>query len=720
MTFQRRPLGFETLEARRVLSGVATPVLANTVFVNIPDNLTGRPGQQVVAPVNIDNATGLRGVEIRISYDTQILDVDASGLVVGSVWQGTDADVLANVDDATGSIVAWVFASEGISSGTGSLVTIQFAVRNDAPIGTSTRIDLERVRLNEGDIVADPEPIPGPDSTDGRITVVSAEQTARVSGTVYADTNENNQPDSFEGVPRVRILLTSLNGGQQRETFTDDLGQYEFRDLDAGAYRIEQQQPAAFLDGGPNQLAVQVTAGQELSGQNFRELGLRPEYVYNRLFSTPVMPVGSTDWIGSIRRIVADADEAANETSSLAVQTTTQTAAPVSPVTSSPPTDSVPAAGPAADAQPVSAATPQQLAAPPQSAALSAASVAEPAPAVLSDFPETPVLPAFAATPAATAAVNIPADLTAGPGQQITVPVNIDNPAGLRGVEIRINYDTQLLDTDSAQVLLGPLWAGSDAQVVANVNDTAGTILAWVYASEALGAGGGSLLQIRFTASNDAPVGTTTRIDFAGVGMNEGEIVADPEPEPGPDSTDGLITFVAIETTARVSGTVFADTNENNQPDPLEGVPRVRITLKSTDGAQELSTFTDDSGVYEFRDLSAGSYVIEQQQPAAFLDGGPNELSVQITEGQQLADQDFRERGLRPEFVYNRLYSTAALPVGSAAWINTLRNIIDDAETAPEEAEELNLLAANLVHASQHTGMQPVDLVFDNSGNWLE
>ena len=64
---------------------------------------------------------------------------------------------------------------------------------------------------------------------------------------------------------------------------------------------------------------MQVTAGQELSGQDFRERGLRPEYVYNRLFSTPVMPVGSTNWISSVRRIVGDADEAASETSSLPV-----------------------------------------------------------------------------------------------------------------------------------------------------------------------------------------------------------------------------------------------------------------------------------------------------------------------------------------------------------------------------------------------------------------
>ena len=98
----------------------------------------------------------------------------------------------------------------------------------------------------------------------------------------------------------------------------------------------------------------------------------------------------------------------------------------------------------------------------------------------------------------------------------------------MRGVEIAINYDTQLLNTDSNGVLLGPLWEGTDAEVVANVNDATGSIVAWIFASEGLEAGSGSLLQVRFDANSEAPVGTATSIDLARVRMNEGEIVANP------------------------------------------------------------------------------------------------------------------------------------------------------------------------------------------------
>jgi hypothetical protein len=74
--------------------------------------------------------------------------------------------------------------------------------------------------------------------------------------------------------------------------------------LTAGNYRIEQTQPNAFIDGGQNALTVSVTAIQNLAGQNFRELGLKPAFLSNRLLTTLVMPVGSDNWQSSIAQIV--------------------------------------------------------------------------------------------------------------------------------------------------------------------------------------------------------------------------------------------------------------------------------------------------------------------------------------------------------------------------------------------------------------------------------
>ena len=66
-------------------------------------------------------------------------------------------------------------------------------------------------------------------------------------------------------------MLTPAADGELRTAYTDDTGSYQFSDLAAGSYRIEQPQPAAFLDGGPNELSVQITTGQQLAGQDFRE-----------------------------------------------------------------------------------------------------------------------------------------------------------------------------------------------------------------------------------------------------------------------------------------------------------------------------------------------------------------------------------------------------------------------------------------------------------------
>jgi hypothetical protein len=102
---------------------------------------------------------------------------------------------------------------------------------------------------------------------------------------VYADTNTNNAPDTTEGVPGVKISLFNGTGTLLQETFTDSDGWYEFRELPAGEYRLVEQQPAAMIDGGVTELNVSLAADDDRSDLHFREIGLRPEYVFNRLLA---------------------------------------------------------------------------------------------------------------------------------------------------------------------------------------------------------------------------------------------------------------------------------------------------------------------------------------------------------------------------------------------------------------------------------------------------
>ncbi|MFG0263763.1 MAG: cohesin domain-containing protein [Rhodopirellula sp. JB055] len=282
-----RRLSVESLEGRRLLAAV-----------NIPDDLTSAPDAIVSVPVNIDSATGVRAAEIRLSYDTSVLDLDADDIDFGSVW-GTDGDtqVTANVDDAAGTVVIFVSASSALTDVSGSLVELPFSVASDAVVDSTSVLDLTEVSLNEGQITVDPSPVSGTDSTDGLITITAAATgDDSISGFVYADADNDNSLGTGEAIPGVTITLTNTSTGAELQTTTDVDGSYEFTDLAPGEYEIVQSQPVAYLDSGDNELTVTLVEGTTLEDQNFRELGLLPQFIFNRLHTNTVMPVGSDNW----------------------------------------------------------------------------------------------------------------------------------------------------------------------------------------------------------------------------------------------------------------------------------------------------------------------------------------------------------------------------------------------------------------------------------------
>ncbi|MCA9120283.1 MAG: carboxypeptidase regulatory-like domain-containing protein [Planctomycetaceae bacterium] len=313
-----RRLGFESLETRRLLTAV-----------DIPDDLTGQVLALVSTPLNIDNASGIRAAEVRLAYDTTQLDISESDVLAGNVWSSdATVDVVASVDDAAGTIVVSIFAANALPVTSGSLVEFRFTIQSGATVGASTVIDLTEVRLNEGAITLDVTPQPGSDATDGRITVTEDDNPptgdAMVSGTVYADVNTNNQADSTEGLSGITVTLVNTVTNAQVQTTTQSDGSYQFANVSPGTYRIQESQPAAYIDGGVNEIAVELIANQNLTGQDFRELGLRPEFIYNRLFTTLVMPIGSTNWIAEVQQINADAESGVSNAQTVTVSNTPQ------------------------------------------------------------------------------------------------------------------------------------------------------------------------------------------------------------------------------------------------------------------------------------------------------------------------------------------------------------------------------------------------------------
>jgi|GEM_PF-2043680 len=304
MSTLARRLRLENLESRRLLAAV-----------HIPDDLVGQVGAEVAAPVVIDSAQGVRGAEIRIKYDPTLLTLTPADVTAGTAWQSVeDTQVVANVDQATGTVTVFVSASAGLPDVQGTLVVFAFDVRDQATPGTETAIDLVEVRLNEGAIVVNPSPIAGPDPTDGSILIGDQPgESDRIAGFVYADTNNDNLPGALEGIPGVTLTLINVQNGAQRQTTTDDNGAFEFTQVAAGRYRVVQTQPLAYLEGGANELTVDLAAGQNLEDQNFRELGLRAAFVYNRLLTTTALPIGSPSWVEVLRQINVDAASDAAE-----------------------------------------------------------------------------------------------------------------------------------------------------------------------------------------------------------------------------------------------------------------------------------------------------------------------------------------------------------------------------------------------------------------------
>ena len=81
-------------------------------------------------------------------------------------------------------------------------------------------------------------------------------------------------------------------------TTTDSTGAYRFDNVAPGSYVIEESQPSPYLDGaespskpgvvsGHDQFFITLAAGQNITGNNFGERGLRPEFIGRPNFFEP-------------------------------------------------------------------------------------------------------------------------------------------------------------------------------------------------------------------------------------------------------------------------------------------------------------------------------------------------------------------------------------------------------------------------------------------------
>ncbi|MHB1033589.1 MAG: Ig-like domain-containing protein [Pirellulales bacterium] len=127
-----------------------------------------------------------------------------------------------------------------------------------------------------------------------------------------------------------------------------------------------------------------------------------------------------------------------------------------------------------------------------------------------------------------------------------------------------------------------------------------------------------------------------------------------------------------------VSGLVWCDTNGNGLKDAGEwGLPGAIVTLKGVDDqgtTVQMALLTDYDGAYLFEGLRAGTYEVNETQPAAMFDGpdyagtsggtvANDRISgIIVTANTRSINNNFSERGLKPQFVSLSLFLASTPP----------------------------------------------------------
>ncbi|WP_341405633.1 SdrD B-like domain-containing protein [Luteolibacter soli] len=234
------------------------------------------------------------------------------GTISGTVWADTNNDDTGDVGIA--GVVLTLFTdpnadgnpADGVQYGsTTATITGGTYSFTNLPPGAYVVVETQPsgyFTVTDGDTTSPGDDAANSSTTDNRIPVAVAanetdtgndfleEQPGAISGTVWADTNNDNTGDV--GISGVVLTLKDSSGndidsdpntgGVQPTTVTTGVGgAYTFSNLPPGSYRVVETQPSGYLsvsdvDGSNNnvigdQTPILVVAGQTNSGKDFVE-----------------------------------------------------------------------------------------------------------------------------------------------------------------------------------------------------------------------------------------------------------------------------------------------------------------------------------------------------------------------------------------------------------------------------------------------------------------
>lgn len=137
-------------EAKCTVIDDAGGMASETIIVNIYSNITrlvsipdtsATEGSTLQIPVVISDASGLAGAELRLSYNSSVLDA----FNVSTTNLTDDFIIVDSI--SPGQVLVALSSTEGIDSGEGALITIAFNVAPSAQNGDTTTIKLNSVTL---------------------------------------------------------------------------------------------------------------------------------------------------------------------------------------------------------------------------------------------------------------------------------------------------------------------------------------------------------------------------------------------------------------------------------------------------------------------------------------------------------------------------------------------------------------------------------------------
>lgn len=455
--------------------------------------------------------------------------------------------------------------------------------------------------------------VPGNNSNSGDVQL----QTATLAGHVYNDVNANGGRDGGEaGIAGVTLKIAGTAPDGTAVTFTATTaadGSYSFSKLPAGSYTVTETQPSTWLDGGDSAGTAGGTAlatpGDQISGvtlasntsatgYDFGEYtqGTLAGVVYRDLNNDGTQAGAGETGIAGVALALSGTDDLGG-----AVSLTTSTAAdgsysfgPLRPgtytVTETQPASFLPGR-----------ATPGTGTAAAGTAAADGNSIA------------TVTL----ATGQAGVAFNFGELPPTGISGFVYVDSNRNGSrdggetAGIADVSVTLTGT----DDHGTAVNLTTTTDASGAYHFDNLRPGSYTVTetqppAWDDGGDSVGVVGGTP---RGTLGNDSVSAITLAAGESGSGYNFGEL------------GQGL------------GGFVYVDSNGNGARDASEpGIAGVTLTATPLGGGAAVTISTDGSGAYLFADLPAGSWRIDETQPADYLDGGDSVGSL----GGSLAGND--------------------------------------------------------------------------------